>query len=72
METETWLSCHNKFISAENITVLSVESIAFFYMQYFKLHNSKYANVESLFICVRKKKEKNFKIIRRGLSGSKQ
>ena len=26
METQTWLSCHYKFISAENITVLSVSS----------------------------------------------
>ena len=26
METQTWLSCHNKFISVENITILSVSS----------------------------------------------
>ena len=26
METQTNLSCHNKFISAENITILSVSS----------------------------------------------
>ena len=26
METQTWLSYHNKFISAENITILSVSS----------------------------------------------
>ena len=26
METQTWLSCHNKFISAENITILPVSS----------------------------------------------
>ena len=26
METRTWLSCHYKFISAENITILSVSS----------------------------------------------
>ena len=26
METQTWLSCHNKFISAENITIPSVSS----------------------------------------------
>ena len=26
METQTWLSCHNKFISAENISILSVSS----------------------------------------------
>ena len=26
METQTRLSCHNKFISAENITILSVSS----------------------------------------------
>ena len=26
METQTWLSCHNKFISVENITLLFVSS----------------------------------------------
>ena len=26
METQTWLSCHNKFISAENITIHTVSS----------------------------------------------
>ena len=26
METQTWLCCHDKFISAENITILSVSS----------------------------------------------
>ena len=26
METQTWLSCHYKFISGENITILSVSS----------------------------------------------
>ena len=26
METQTWLSCHNKFISVKNITILSVSS----------------------------------------------
>ena len=26
METQTWLSCHNKFISAKNIIILSVSS----------------------------------------------
>ena len=26
METQTWLSCHNKFISAENITIISISS----------------------------------------------
>ena len=26
METQTWLSCHYKFISVENITRLSVSS----------------------------------------------
>ena len=29
METQTWLSCHYKFILAENITILSVSSDAF-------------------------------------------
>ena len=26
METQTWLSCHNRFISVENITILSISS----------------------------------------------
>ena len=26
METQTWLSCHYEFISAENITILTVSS----------------------------------------------
>ena len=26
METQTWLSCHKRFISADNITILSVSS----------------------------------------------
>ena len=26
MEPQTWLSCHNKFISAENITIFSISS----------------------------------------------
>ena len=26
METQTWLSGHNKFISVENITILSISS----------------------------------------------
>ena len=26
METQTWLSCHNRFISEENITIISVSS----------------------------------------------
>ena len=29
METQTWLSCHYKFISVENITILSVSSDGF-------------------------------------------
>ena len=29
METQTWLSCHYKFILAENITILSVSSYDF-------------------------------------------
>ena len=31
METQTWLSRHYKFISAENITILSVSSDNFLY-----------------------------------------
>ena len=26
METQTWFGCHDKFISAENITILTVSS----------------------------------------------
>ena len=26
METQTWLSCHNKFILAEDITILPISS----------------------------------------------
>ena len=29
METQTWLSCHNKFISVKNIIILSVSSDEF-------------------------------------------
>ena len=35
METQTWLSCQNKFILAENITILSVSSDDI-YMLYLK------------------------------------
>ena len=31
METQTWLCHHNKFILAENITILSVSSDDFLY-----------------------------------------
>ena len=31
METQTWLSCYSKFISAENIIILSVSSDDFFH-----------------------------------------
>ena len=31
METQTWLSCHYKLISAVNITILSVSSDDFLY-----------------------------------------
>ena len=31
METQTWLSCHNRFISADNNTMLSVTSDDFFH-----------------------------------------
>ena len=41
MEIQTWLSCHNKFISAKNITILSIMSDNFFYMLYLKLQDSK-------------------------------
>ena len=33
METQTWLSCHYKFISAENITILSVSSEDFLHVE---------------------------------------
>ena len=32
METQTWLSCHYKSISAENITILSVSSDDFLHV----------------------------------------
>ena len=38
METQNWLSCHNKFISAENIIIHPVSSL---YMLYLRLWNSK-------------------------------
>ena len=31
METQTWLSCHYKFVSVENITIISVSSDDFLY-----------------------------------------
>ena len=45
METQTRLSRHNKFISAENITILSVSSVTIYMLLswtltgYFKLYN---------------------------------
>ena len=38
METQTWLNCHCKFISAENITILSVSSDDFIHAFLFFLH----------------------------------
>ena len=35
METQTWLSRHYKFVSAENITILSVSSDDIFIFFYF-------------------------------------
>ena len=32
MKTQTWLSCHYKFISAEDITILSVSSDDFLHV----------------------------------------
>ena len=32
MESQTWLSCHYKFISGENITILSVSSDEFLHV----------------------------------------
>ena len=47
METQTRLSRHNKFISAENITILSVSSDDSFYML---LSRRRVANVELQFV----------------------
>ena len=41
METQTWLSRHNKFISAENITRLSVSSDDYLHA-YHSSQSSKY------------------------------
>ena len=48
METQTWLSCHYKIISAENITILSVSSDDFLHAI---LKVCRTANVELMFIC---------------------
>ena len=40
MVIQTWLSCHNKFISAENITISTSRQMTF-YKLYLKLQDSK-------------------------------
>ena len=47
METQTRLSGHNKFISAENITILSDSSDDYIYMLLFRCRVS---NVELQFV----------------------
>ena len=47
METQTWLSRHYKFISAENITILPVLSDDFLYA-FFRSYRT--ANVELLYV----------------------
>ena len=37
MEIQTWLSRHNKFISAENITILSVLLFIFYFLFFYFL-----------------------------------
>ena len=49
METQTWLSCHYKSISAENITILSVLS-----NDYMLTRSCRTANVELQFVCEQK------------------
>ena len=50
METQTWLSRHYKFISAENITILSVSSDDF-------SRSCRTANVELQFVFENKNKK---------------
>ena len=52
-ETQTWLSCHYKFISPENIIILSVSSNDF-YMLDFRLWSNKCEI--TVHMCTRKKK----------------
>ena len=72
METQTRLSCHNKFISAENITRLSVSSDDFL-NTILEVAEHQMRNYSS-YVYDGKKKEKknNFLILRRGQGGSKQ
>ena len=49
METQTWLSCHYKFISVENITILSVLSDDFLYAF---TRSCRTANVELQFVFI--------------------
>ena len=46
METQTWLSRHYKFISAENITILSISSDAHAHGEY--IHMSTESNKKIL------------------------
>ena len=51
METRTWLSCYYKFVSAENITILSVSSILQLRERHEKSHQSQktYGMLQSAF-----------------------
>ena len=67
METQTWLSCHYKFISAENITLLSVSSDDFLHALLEVAEQQMWRSYSSYV----KKKKKKIKIHRRGQRGSK-
>ena len=60
METQTWLSCHHKFISAENITILSVSSDDFLHA-ILEVSEQQMWNYGS---CVGKERKKKFKMLR--------
>ena len=68
METQTWLSRHYKFISAENITILSVSSDDFLYA-FLEVAEQQMWNYSSYL--KNKIKNKLFKFIREGRGGSK-
>ena len=70
METQTRLSCHDKFISAENITILSVSSDDFLHA-ILEVAEQQIWNYSS-YVYDEKQKRKNFKILRLGQRGSKQ
>ena len=66
METQTWLSCHNEFILAENITILSVSS-DYFLHAILEVAELQMWNYSSYMYDEKKKKKKNGRIFK--LSG---